>query len=102
MVIEVKMGDPLFRTVGEQQISLELGDAATVADALAQLSDKYPGFGAALEAGGTQLGVPFNYFVNRKWVKDRDLARHKLKPGDSLYILAPIVGGGGTYEPAAA
>jgi sulfur carrier protein ThiS len=95
MVIEVKMGDPLFRTVGEQQIRLELGDAATVADALAKLRDTYPGFGAALEAGGTQVGIPFNFFVNRKWVKDRDLAQHKLKPGDRLYILAPIVGGSG-------
>jgi sulfur carrier protein ThiS len=95
MVIEVKMGDPLFRAVGEQRISLELSDVATVADALARLSDKYPDFAPALEAGGTQLGVPFNYFVNRKWVKDRDLARHKLKSGDTLHILAPIVGGSG-------
>ena len=87
------MGDPLFRVVGDRQISLELGDAATVADALAQLRDTYPGFAAALEAGGTQLGVPFNFFVNRKWIKDRDLAQHELKPGDTLYILAPIVGG---------
>ena len=95
MVIEVKMGDPLLRAVGAQQISLELGDGATVSDALAQLRDTYPGFAEALEAGGTQLGVPFNYFVNRKWVKDRDLAQHRLKSGDRLYILALIVGGCG-------
>lgn len=95
MVIEVKLGDPLFRTVGAQRISLELDDAATVADALAQLRATYPGFEGVLEAGSTRLGVPFNFFVNRKWVKDRDLPRHKLKSGDRLYILAPIVGGCG-------
>ena len=89
------MGDPLFRVVGARRINLELDDAATVADALAQLRDTYPGFGASLEAGGTQLGVPFNFFVNRKWIKDRDLAHHKLKSGDRLHILAPIVGGCG-------
>lgn len=94
MVIQVKMGEPLWKTVGRSQINLELGDRATVADALAQLQDRYPGFGTALEAGGTQPGVPFNYFVNRKWIKDRDLARHELEEGDKLYILAPIVGGG--------
>ena len=93
MVIEVKMGDPLWRIVGEQRIKLELADGSTVADALAHLRTTYPNFGAALEAGGTQLGVPFNFFVNRKLVKDRDLAQHKLKTGDTLYILAPIVGG---------
>jgi sulfur carrier protein ThiS len=93
MVIEVKMGDPLWRIMGEQRIKMELVDGSTVAEALAYLRTTYPDLGAALEAGGTQLGVPFNYFVNRKLVKDRDLAQHMLKTGDTLYILAPIVGG---------
>ena len=94
MVIELKMGDPLWKVVGQRQIKLELADGATVADALAHLRSTYPDFGAALGAGGgTQLGVPFNFFVNRKLVKDRDLAQHRLKAGDRLYILAPIVGG---------
>ena len=94
MVVEVKMGDPLWRVVGQKQISLELSDGATVSDALARLGNIYPDFGAALEAGGAGIGIPFNFFVNRRLVKDRDLAERKLKSGDMLYILAPIVGGG--------
>lgn len=95
MVIELNTGDPLWKTVGDKQIELELFDGATVADALAYLRSTYPEFGAALDAGGgVQLGVPFNFFVNRKLVKDRDLAQHKLKAGDRMHILAPIVGGG--------
>ncbi len=93
MVIELKMGDPLWKVVGQQQIKLELVDGATVADALAYLCRTYPEFEAALDAGGTQVGVPFNFFVNRKLVKDRDLSQHRLKAGDRLHILAPIVGG---------
>jgi len=93
MVIEVKMGDPLWRIVGEQRIELELAEGATVADALERLDRAYPGFGAALQAGGTQLGVPFNFFVNRKLVRETHLGQHRLKAGDRLYILAPIVGG---------
>ena len=93
MVIEVKMGDPLWKAAGQRQIRLELADGATVADALARLRSTYPDFGSALETGGTPMGVPFNFFVNRKLVKDRDLAKHRLKTGDKLYILAPIVGG---------
>jgi sulfur carrier protein ThiS len=93
MVIEVKMGDPLWKIVGQRRINLELADGSTVSDALTNLRTTYPDFGSALEAGGTRLGVPFNFFVNRKLVKDRDLAQHKLKTGDTLYILAPIVGG---------
>lgn len=94
MQIEVKMGDPLWKAVGQRQISLELADGASVANALAHLRAAYPDFGSALEAGGTRLGVPFHFFVNRKLVRDRDLDQHKLKAGDTLYILAPIVGGG--------
>jgi molybdopterin converting factor small subunit len=93
MVVEVKMGDPLWRAVGQKRVSLELSDGATVTDALAQLGSIYPDFGAGLEAGGARMGIPFNFFVNRKLVKDRDLAKRKLKSGDTLYILAPIVGG---------
>lgn len=93
MLVEVKLGDPLWRTVGQKQVSLELNDGATVADALAQLRNIYPDFGAGLQAGGAGRGIPFNFFVNRKLVKDRDLAERKLKSGDVLYILAPIVGG---------
>jgi sulfur carrier protein ThiS len=106
MEVEVKMGDPLWKTVGQRGIMVELKDGATVADALAHLTAVYPGFGAALEAGGTRLGVPFNFFVNRKLVKDGDLDRHRLRTGDRLHILAPIVGGqvkvapGGKHEPS--
>jgi sulfur carrier protein ThiS len=60
---------------------------------LAQLERTYPDFRAFLDAGGTRLGVPFNFFVNRKLVKDGDLAQRRLNEGDKLYILAPIVGG---------
>ena len=56
MVIRVKMGDPLWKVVGQRQIELELPQGATVADLLAYLRGMYPGFGAALEAGGTQVG----------------------------------------------
>jgi molybdopterin converting factor small subunit len=93
MIVEVKMGDPLWKAVGERKIVLELDDGTTVADALAHLRATYPDFGRALDAGGTRLGVPFNFFVNRKLVKDKDLANRKLKAGDTLHILAPIVGG---------
>lgn len=93
MVVQIKMGDPLWKVVGQREIELELANGATVADALARLQTAYPGFGSALETGGIRLGVPFNFFVNRKLVKDRDLGRHQLKVGDTLHILAPIVGG---------
>ena len=91
--IDVEFQGEEGRVVGQRQIGLELTDGATVADALAQLERTYPDFRAFLDAGGTRLGVPFNFFVNRKLVKDGDLAQRRLNEGDKLYILAPIVGG---------
>ena len=93
MTVEVKLGDPLWKAVGQRQVRLELTDGASVNDALLRLRTAYPQFEAALAAGGTRLGVPFHFFVNRKLVKDRDLTQHRLKGGDTLHILAPIVGG---------
>jgi sulfur carrier protein ThiS len=93
VTVEVKLGDPLWKAVGQRQISLELANGASVDDALMSLRTAYPQFEAALAAGGTRLGVPFHFFVNRKLVKDGDLTQHRLKRGDTLHILAPIVGG---------
>ena len=87
------MGDPLWKAVGQRQIALELDEGATVADALTRLQETYPTFRQRLEAGGTRLGVPFHLFLNRKLVKQGDLTRRRLKEGDRLHILAPIVGG---------
>ena len=93
MKIQIRMGDPLGEAVGESQITLGLPASATVADALAQLRTAYPGFGEALAGGGRWQDIPFHFFVNRKLVKDEDLAGRTLKEGDTLHILTPTVGG---------
>ena len=93
MKVEVKLGNPLWRAVGQPLIPIDLADGATVADALEHLGVTYPGFREALVAGGSRLGIPFNFFVNRKLVKEEDLERRRLKEGDRLYILTPVVGG---------
>jgi sulfur carrier protein ThiS len=93
MKIKINMGHPLGEAVGESQITLGLPASATVADALAQLRTAYPGFGEALAGEGSRQYLPFLFFVNRRWVKEEDLAGRTLKEGDTLHILTPTVGG---------
>ena len=93
MKIKIKMGDSLREAVGESQIRFDLPDGATAAEALVQLRTVYPGFGEALAGGGSRQHIPFHFFVNRKLVKDEDLAGRTLKEGDTLHILTPAVGG---------
>ena len=93
MKINIKMGDSLREAVGESQVRFVLPDGATAAEALAHLRRAYPGFGEALAGGGRWQDMPFHFFVNRKVVKDGDLAGRTLKEGDTLHILTPTVGG---------
>ena len=93
MKIKISMGDPLGEAVGESQIRFDLPDGATAAEALAHLRRAYPGSGEALAGGGRWQDIPFHFFVNRKVVKDGDLAGRTLKEGDTLHILTPTVGG---------
>ncbi len=91
--IKIRLGDPLGEAVGESQIRFDLPDGATAAEALAHLRRAYPGFGEALAGEGSQQHIPFHFFVNRRWVKEEDLAGCTLKEGDTLHILTPTVGG---------
>ena len=93
MKIKIRMGNPLGEAVGESQISFDLPDGTTAAEALAHLCRAYPGFGEALAGGGSRQYLPFHFFVNRKLVKDGDLAGRILKEGNTLHILTPTVGG---------
>jgi len=93
MEITVKLGEPLSQIVGRSQVSLELSEDASVTQALERLGVAYPSLAAALAGADSRPGLSFQYFVNRKWVRDEELAQHRLKARDKLYILAPIVGG---------
>lgn len=93
MEITIKLGEPLGQIVGRSQISFELPEGTTVSQALDRLGAAYPSLAATLAGDSNRPAVGFQYFVNRKWVRDEELAQHRLKARDRLYILAPTVGG---------
>ena len=72
---------PAREAAGAASVELELPQAATAADAMAELARAYPGL--------TQLLPRARVAVNLEYVD----ARTPLAPGDEIAILPPVGGG---------
>ena len=94
MRITLKMGEPLWRQVGQRTLRLEWeGDEPTVADVLHRVAREHPGFGPALQDAEPSQGIPYNLFLNDRIVPWREAATMPVRDGDTLYIFLPAVGG---------
>jgi molybdopterin converting factor subunit 1 len=77
----VRLFGPAREAAGSETISLELGNEATAADAVAALAAGYPELKALLPRSRVA--------VNLEYVD----ARTPLEPGDEIAILPPVGGG---------
>lgn len=93
MRIEINTQPPLDKIIGGKQVSVEVADGLSLADLQVHLETCYPGFARRFDQGGDEHGTPFNFFLNRKAIRDREAATTFLKDGDRLHILVPVVGG---------
>lgn len=93
MQIEINTQAPLDRVLGGKSVAIDLPSPASVADLMAYLKQHYPDFEARFRAGGDEHGTAFNFFLNRKALREQDLASTPLKEGDRIHIIVPVVGG---------
>jgi len=94
MRIFVKIGEPLWRTVGARSLTLEWeNDSMTVAKALDRLHQEYPNFGPVFRGEGQQLSIGYHIFVNTSMVKPDAWSKTEIKDADKLFIFLPAVGG---------
>lgn len=77
----VRLFGPARETVGSETVTLELGEEATAADAVAALAAEHPALAALLPRSRVA--------VNLEYVD----ARRRLAPGDEIAILPPVSGG---------
>jgi molybdopterin converting factor small subunit len=94
MRITVKLGEPLWRQVGERTLQLQWArPSITVDGVLRRLEREYPGFGPAFR--GDELGAvyPYSLFVNSRLVRREHARQTRLQDGDKLFIFIPVVGG---------
>src|SRR4051794_4140078 len=83
MVLQVRLFAVLRERAGRDSLEIEVGEGATVAEALQALAAESEPLGAALEA------MPVVMAVNRSYV-DADAT---LAPGDELALTPPVSGG---------
>lgn len=81
MEIKVQCFGPARRLAGDEWLSVQLGEPATVADALNALSQRGDEFAALLKQCAVALG---DEIVRRT---------HPLKSGDVVALLPPVAGG---------
>ena len=97
MSVHVKIPTPLRSlTGGQAQVPV---DAATVGEALEELSTQFSGFGDRVFDDKREVRRFINVFVNQDNIRDRENLGTELQPGDTISILPSIAGG--CFEPLA-
>lgn len=86
MKITVRLGEPFWRTVGQRNVELTLGQGATVADALDALKQAHPTLADELSSGEGEATLFLEDEVAQPELPLRD--------GSKLYLVWPISGGG--------
>jgi molybdopterin converting factor small subunit len=89
--ITVKLGAPLSVVVGERKATLNMPNDATVADVLAALRERYPGFEEGLRQPFDQ--VIYSLFVNARPLPFERAETTPLRDGDRVYLFLPVAGG---------
>lgn len=101
MRITLKLGEPLWRQVGQRTLRLTWeGEGPTVAEVLRRVAQEYPALGQALPEAEPRLGIPYTLFLNDHIVPWEKAAATPVRDGDTLYIFLPAVGGSGEARAA--
>ena len=94
MQVIVRMSAPLSDTIGQKRLTVELqGHNHTVADVVAALESRHPGFREKLRGDDERLGLPYNLVLNESVVRLERAAMTEVLDGDTLFIFMPVAGG---------
>jgi adenylyltransferase/sulfurtransferase len=94
MPVNVYIPTP-FRSFTGNRTNVEV-DAATVADLLASLDEKFPGFRNLCSDDRGQIPAHINIYVNNKEISTLDGAATRLEDGDQVAVIPALAGGSRT------
>ncbi len=94
--ITVRLGEPLWRTVGRRRLHLSVPADASVHDVLEILRAHYPSLTVLFTDEGRRR---YRLFVNAVLVAWEGAAHRSVQDGDTLYIFPPAVGGREEWPP---
>jgi len=94
MKVSVKLGEPLWRQVGERTVHLEWDQpSVTMAQVLLRLEREYAGFGPAYRGEEFHVSYPYALFINARLARREEADSTSLQDGDKLFVFIPVVGG---------
>lgn len=91
MTFTLKLGEPIWKLVGEKSLKLEMEEARTLADVVREMNRRYPGFMAEAQSG--EFDLPYNLFVNDTLVRWDKVEQMPVHDGDKLFIFMAVSGG---------
>src|SRR5438270_3313402 len=91
MTLILKLGEPLWRKVGEKSLKLEVEDAHTLGDIVREMNRRYPGFMAEAQRG--MFDLRYNLFVNDTLVQWASIDQTAVHDGDKLFVFIAVSGG---------
>lgn len=91
MTLTLKLGEPLWKRVGEKSLKLDIEDVHTLGDVVREMNRRYPGFMAEALSGVYDL--PYNLFVNDTLVQWAKVDQAPVHDGDTLFFFMAVSGG---------
>jgi molybdopterin converting factor small subunit len=91
MTFTLKLGEPIWKVVGNKSIKLDMGGAHSLADVVREMNRRYPGFTAETQNG--EFDLPYNFFVNDTLVQWDKIEQMPVHDGDKLFIFMAVSGG---------
>lgn len=94
--VTVRLGEPLWRSVGERRLVLSVPPDVSVAGLLAELMRRYPALTLLSSPEGR---ARYRVFVDGKLVPWEATGEYRLHGGNTVYIFPPAAGGNAFREP---
>jgi molybdopterin converting factor small subunit len=91
MEVTIKLGEPIWKVVGEKSTKLVLNGAHSLSDVFAELNRHYPAFMAEVQRG--EFDLPYTLFVNDKMVTWEKVGQTPVNNGDKVFIFMAVSGG---------
>ena len=99
MKVTVRLGEPIWRAVGQRRVEVEgPGSTCTLAELVERLEAAYPSVRAELRGDGAGNGSDgmdwhFTFFLQDRIVKPADMAEERVGDGEEVMIVLPMAGG---------
>jgi hypothetical protein len=99
MQVTVRLGEPIWRAVGQRKVQVEApGSDLSLPELVQRLETAYPQLRAELRgddsaAADNPLDWHFTFFLHDRMVKPADMAAERVSDGEELMIVLPMAGG---------